>query len=377
MNNSLKIIKKIAIIILVTLSVLIIGFLLAELINYFLVINTDGYYVWPPDTKRTFYPRQDVTHGIEGISKFTINDMGYRGPVLTNKQEEYRILAIGGSATICNYLDDYETWPYLLNKLLKKTSDAREVIVLNVGKSGHTTTEHLYQIEHLTDQYQPDLVVMLIGVNDMLLDNIMKRDDSRLLSPGHEKAFFYSPRYSIRSSILFRSLRYIYIMFILKNSPEHPAGLHYIEKRLKRKNCNELTDIPFFEDSLYKYESNLNEIMRISRQKRVKLLLLTQPSMWKENMSPIEEGNLWMTIDLKGNSYSSKTMAYLMKAYNQKLLEICSRHQDIYCFDLDSEIPKDMSHFYDDVHFNEGGAKKVAKQTAIFIRDKIELFNTK
>jgi len=262
-----------------------------------------------------------------------------------------------------------------VKKLLKKTSDAREVIVLNVGKSGHTTTEHIYQIEHLTDQFQPDLVVMLIGVNDMLLDNIIKRDDSRLLAPGYEKAFFYSPRYSIRSSILFKSLRYMYIMFILKNSPEHPAGEHYIEKRLRRRNSREIDEIPIFKNSLCKYESNIDKIIRISRKKNVRLLLLTQPSVWKENMSPTEEKNLWMTTDLKGNSYSSMIMAYLMEAYNHELLEICKRNQDIYCFDLASKIPKNMTCFYDDVHFNEGGAKKAAEETAIFIRDKIKMFN--
>ena len=374
-DKTIKLFKKIAIILFFCLTLFILSFLSAELINYLLVTQRDAHYVWPPNIKRTFYPRQHITYGIEGISKFTINELGYRGPIIKNKQQEYRILVIGGSTTICGYLDDHETWPYLLMEYLNETTDRRTVKVLNAGKSGHTTMEHVYQIEHLTDQYQPDLVVMLIGVNDMLLDNIRKRDDLKLLSPGYEKAFFYSPRYSIRSSILYTSLRYMYIIFILKDLPEHPAGKQYIKKRLIRRNSNEINIIPCFEDSLNKYESNIEEIIRISRNKDVKLLLLTHPSLWKKNMSSIENKNLWMTVDLRGNSYSTKVMAYLMGIYNQKLLEICSRSQDVYCLDLASRVPRNMDHFYDDVHFNEGGAKKVAKEIEIFTKDKIEEFH--
>jgi hypothetical protein len=48
-----------------------------------------------------------------------------------------------------------------------------------------------------------------------------------------------------------------------------------------------------------------------------------------------------------------------MALYNQRLLEVC-RSRDIDCIDLASFVARDTTTFYDDCHFNEAGAEKVA-----------------
>jgi lysophospholipase L1-like esterase len=53
-------------------------------------------------------------------------------------------------------------------------------------------------------------------------------------------------------------------------------------------------------------------------------------------------------------------MAKAMEMYNRTLLDFC-RQSGLECYDLASHIPKDTSAFFDEVHFNEAGARLVAQ----------------
>ena len=82
-------------------------------------VSPSKYHVWPPGLGYTFRPSPEIMPGIEGDSRFSINDDGLRGYPLSNG-EAYRILAIGGSTTECLYLDDAEAWPYLWQTILRR-----------------------------------------------------------------------------------------------------------------------------------------------------------------------------------------------------------------------------------------------------------------
>lgn len=349
---------------------------LIEGLNYLIVINSEDYYVWPPNLNQTFYPREDILFGIQGASVFTINKLGYRGPLIEDKDEEYRIIVMGGSTTECKYLDNMEAWPTLLMDLLGEANDGREVKVINIGKSGHSTSDHILQFKYLVNKYQPDLVILSVGVNDMLLrimyGNKWKPYDEK--NPNYNKAFYYSPEYTIRSSIFYKILRSFYINFYLKEKPEDIYGLIYIERRDLRMNAPKIDKVPYHKDGLKDYSKNLNILIDLSRKSDVKMLFVTQPYLWKENTSTIEENSLWMINDPNGNFFSTMIMAYLMDKYNQKLLEVCSENKDVLCFDLSKEIPKTLDYFYDDVHSNEGGSIKVATELSNYITGTIPLF---
>jgi hypothetical protein len=58
--------------------------------------------------------------------------------------------------------------------------------------------------------------------------------------------------------------------------------------------------------------------------------------------------------------YSIEALIGGMAAYNNQLLTTCDERQ-VECVDLATALPKDMTVFYDDVHFNESGAKEVSR----------------
>ena len=133
-----------------------------------LVPSAKRYYVWPPHTHRAWRPPPDVFPGIEGHGQFTTNSEGIRGRELGADGEEYRILAIGGSATEAGDVDDSEAWTALVEQRLGRTADGRKTWVGNVGRSGMNSFDHVLHVDYLTVQYpRIEALLLLVGVNDL------------------------------------------------------------------------------------------------------------------------------------------------------------------------------------------------------------------
>ena len=64
--------------------------------------------------------------------------------------------------------------------------------------------------------------------------------------------------------------------------------------------------------------------------------------------------------------YSIDALADVMELYNQALLEVCNQRA-ISCVDLASKLPKNDTVFYDDLHFNEMGARNVSQVVTQFL----------
>jgi hypothetical protein len=98
----------------------------------------------------------------------------------------------------------------------------------------------------------------------------------------------------------------------------------------------------------------------------VRLILLTQPTLWRADLSDAEKDLLWTGgpgLDRLGPGreyYSASALAEGMRLYNERLLAVC-RERGAECFDLAAWIPRDTSIFWDDAHFTEEGARRVAE----------------
>ncbi|MBU0761107.1 MAG: SGNH/GDSL hydrolase family protein [Nanoarchaeota archaeon] len=358
----------------IVVFVLVIGFVLIKLVNppvvtrdedyyaqmfNFSVINEDFYYVWQPYFNQIYLPDSSVIYGVEGESRFTINGLGYRGSLIDNKEEEFRILTIGGSVTESLYLDDFETWPYLIMDKLGMTEDGREVIVMNVGQSRHTTRDYIFEMKHLTESYDPNLVIFLIGANDMMLKMSIREawrpfDED---SYDYNRTFYYIPGEG--ELLPWKSN--------LKTRWPVALGKSLVEMRLERKNSESIIYPPELDIVLSDYEKNLNRLIEISKEKNVSVLFVTQPYLWKKGMSEVEDSALWISTDFNGRFYSTESMIESMDKFNSKMLDVCSENPDVYCLDLEKEVEKSLGFFYDDLHLNERGSEFVAEQIAGYI----------
>jgi lysophospholipase L1-like esterase len=93
---------------------------------------------------------------------YTHNSQGFRGPEIAPKSDRLRIVAIGGSTTYGGSVTDGKEWAAQLRGLL---GDRFEI--LNFGMLGHSTAEHIALLSLIVPEYQPDLLIIHAGINDL------------------------------------------------------------------------------------------------------------------------------------------------------------------------------------------------------------------
>jgi lysophospholipase L1-like esterase len=244
--------------------------------------------------------------GIEGESRYITNSQGLRGDEFSDSQQ-YRILTIGGSTTICTYLDESEAWPHLLQEKLNSLKSC-SVWVGNAGKSAANTRHHLMLMKYLLPQFPKiDALIILVGANDLshrlgsdtdYNPNFLNQADAEgkqiLLSfDTTPYGFSLSPRWSsIKSTALgglARQAKHLYSSQI-SGVVEDEAGKSYIKWRENRKNASEILEtLPDLNPALEEYGRNLNTLINLAQANGVRLIFMTQPTMWRKDLTPQEK----------------------------------------------------------------------------------------
>jgi lysophospholipase L1-like esterase len=359
------------------------------------------FYVWPPGTAMVFRPLRSVLPDASGPSHFTINSQGVRGRELP-AGDAYRILAVGGSSTECLYLDDTKAWPALLEKLLQRSIAPREVWVGNVGKSGMNSRDHVLHIKYLPREYPGiDAIVLLVGVNDLtvaLSQGNHYAPPPPLTAAGAEalqirRAFAIAPGSLTRPATDSLSLldapsyKRTAVYQLLKRARaavkdgmskrgliQDESGQALLTWRDHRRHAARiLEEPPDLGPALKEYATNLDRIVGLARAQSIRLVLMTQPTLWRADLDRSAQESLWLggigDFQLQSGEpyYSAAVLAEVMRRFNDVLLDVC-RVDRAECFDLAARIPKDTTVFYDDVHFTEHGAQVVAEEVATYLR---------
>jgi hypothetical protein len=94
-----------------------------------------------------------------------VNSMGLRYPELGKKTgDEFRVLVLGDSITLGDFVPEDETFTSQLEKLTAGRS--KRIRFINAGIPGAGTMEELYLYEEVRDRVQPDLVLVAMYLND-------------------------------------------------------------------------------------------------------------------------------------------------------------------------------------------------------------------
>ena len=254
-------------------------------------------------------------------------------------------------------MTDAKTWAWRLQDRLSE-SLGEPVFVGNAGRDGHFTLNHEYLLRHypFTDHFE--WVIVLAGINDLgrLLRNDYQERSYRVPEEtllGNAKLPYY------RSSVLYRLVSARLRGDVVAQDAE---GRWIAEKReIRRKALSHrpVSDPPGgLEEALTVYKQNLRKIIASCRSRHQKVLMLTQPTLYRKNMPDHLRKLLWAHVNEK-TVHTEEVLAFLMNAYNRAMIEVC-RDEGVDCIDLASLLPKDTSVFYDDCHLNVSGCEKVA-----------------
>jgi len=333
--------------------------------------------LWPGDKQTILYPDPQYLPGVEGPGRFSTNALGIRvAPEVCTHQEphcftwpnERLVLAIGGSTTESLYLDDTETWPHLLMTSLDNTW------VGNVGQSGRTTVDHLtllqtvpyFGVGTVVDQW-----IFLIGVNDF--QTSLAHWGASTESALQESTRVFEQRLR-NGGVDSRGLIKLPFGYRWGRGFGEPlgmgSGLWHEELRRRRREATILS-MPDLSAGLQEYKARVTRLHEFCEEVGVQCLFLTQPSLWRNDLTPEEERWLWLgwvgPIHTAEGYIATAELSAGMSAYNRTLLELC-HDRNMECFDLAAVIPKSMDYFYDGVHFNEAGSRLVAKELSALLR---------
>lgn len=328
------------------------------------------YHVWEPNLHHTFMPDSTIFYGINGPGEFTINKDGLRGHELNRGNANY--ITLGGSTTECLYLDDSETWPYLLAK-------STGFGIGSMGKSGCTLHENYLHLKYAVSQFS-DLkgVIVMAGLNDMY--KRLAQDtlyDQRFLFSSSVEDSVIKQIFGLddnlneawwKRSALLQLVRNIYHQQkqVPWTSVLDDTGENYKAWRTKRQLAQLIDSLPDLTPALNEFTSLLDSCYLQCKKQNLQLVLVTQATLYKDSMSEFENKLLWMGG--KGNFmneqtnyyYSPKALHQATETYNNALRNFSMQNKEVKLIDLAALLPKDTSVFYDDCHFNESGARKVA-----------------
>lgn len=345
-----------------------------------------AHFLHNPNRTTRFVPDASLMPGVNyERTHFTVNEAGIRGDPLPH-DDRPRILVVGGSSTEGLFLDDKDAWPQQVQTQIN-SKRVRPIWIGNAGKSGLNSFSHVVQVHFHNVELQPDLVIIQAGIND--LNQCVSggrgviRDNSRLIRESdfpivyRQYVFDRIQPISHQSGMHSRVWSLVEKYLKHRSTPATPVGIDYViqdeagrfyaEQRLRRQKASIVDTAPDIRDCLEAYDYNLRRIADSVRRAGVELMFLTQGSLYRSDLLPSEEKMLWFgSVDInpfsksqENHYYSAGVMEKLLEQYNDVTRSVC-REYDLACVDIAVEISHTLDNYYDDVHFNIGGATRVA-----------------
>lgn len=370
----MRIIKNLLVI---TLPVLIVLIVLAELIMRTFFPVADPYsrfknkveYPFIPsqmpfNARYTLYSNEGLT-GMDSVISHTTNNVGFRGdPLIIPKPlSETRIIIIGGSTAQCLYIDDAKSLNKVLQNELQESYPARNVKVYAAAKSGDASDEHLAMLTHRIAHLQPDLVILFSGIND--LRKTIQRYDYLHLTPVKT----YSPRNIFLAATSFQIGRRLYYLL---SRPDDEATRESVPLHTNYRQLFGIQQATAMSDSIPyintdAYGENLTSIAGICRANGVKIVFMPNQGTWNSKVDTAIGRQHWL-LTCGGIRYKEEYLSAALDTFNQRM-KVIANEQHINLFDLPSVMPKTSRYFYDDCHFNVNGAEEAAKKLAVYLAE--------
>jgi hypothetical protein len=298
------------------------------------------------------YPIMDVVYFVKTQSKNKVikeqyhsflqlmppNDQRLDHPV---GKHTIRIFCLGGSTT--EFKDSKGVgWTERLEKELRQIYNSDSILVFNFGKQWYTTLHSRINYEINLRQYKPDVIIVMHNINDLL-----QNADFSYLSNGpfrKDYGHFYGPS----SKIIKRSGLFGY--FWTKLTPM----------------WNHKERITFDQDTfpgLVPFTGNINSIIDQAIMDSTEVILLTQPNIYSENMDEkVKHICAMINFEAVGENkqWGFKTAFVGMKQYNERIKTIADK-RNVFFIDLEKYIPKTLTYFYDEVHYNDTSYNLISK----------------
>ncbi len=312
-----------------------------------------------------FHPTKASLHGLADEVSFEVNEFGYRSTDLQSLEKpegQRRIFVVGGSTTENLYLNESESWPGILQERLGEHLEG--VVVINAGHSGHNTRDHLALLSQRILAFEPDVVVFLVGINDLTLRTRMDYSILRTDAISYREFYQFAGLKALQAGLAQYS-HLVRLIILTKRSlseedkgrgPTQDAYGAWIGQMRDIRKSLPMTELDLERYDTTEFMRNLKSLVAITRAAGAEPVLLTQPVLW--GGQGIEE-LLWVT-PTRDQAASAAQLNELMARFNDVTRQIASEN-GVHLVDLAQRVPKIRENFIDDDHYTIAGSRLIGE----------------
>ncbi len=305
-----------------------------------------------------------------------INRWGFRGDDIQQAKSDdvFRVFVFGGSTVYCATVPYEQTHCSILETRLRQAYPEHRVEVQNLGTDWHATEHDTIKLLFFAQDFAPDLVITFHGINDLV-----RSFRSDMFADGRYWADYR--HYLGATAILategrkfplfaagaaghwFSDLRFDQVRI---NGPEGLGvdGLRsYFVPKTYPVDVTEWKSLPA-------YQRNQRDFVAIARSKGIHVLLGTQPSLYRDDLTPAEQQLLLFpaTHYFQGERASLHSMVEGMRRFNDATRRL-AKDFDVDFVDLEQQMAKTTAYLYDDVHYTRAGNELIGNALADRIID--------
>ncbi len=274
---------------------------------------------------------------IRGGGRIRINSKGFRGPEFSEHKVPgaYRIFVLGDSATF-GLAGEGCPYPAKLEKLLNHSATGRRFQVINAGVEGYNSRDALWLLEREVLRYEPDMITIYIGWNDLMQHDPGRPDASESVA---RISYALYDIYLVKfwRKVIFSALRPM-VLHVQTDLPEEKARMyqHYVP---------------------YVFKHNLQRMVTLANHHNIKVVLITLPSPLNAHMPSRDIKKLYFPY----YTYNLKMLYLVYSRYNQTIREV-GRENALPILDLETALSGKSAMFFDTSHMYCEGHGVVAEQ---------------
>jgi hypothetical protein len=266
------------------------------------------------------------------------------------------IVFLGGSTTVCHYVDETYRFPFLVGVLLDNKLKIN-INSYNAGRSGNNSLHSINILLNKVIPLNPQIVVMMHNINDVTTLVYEHTYWNNNLSK--------SVIIDMNNEITANYLRIMRDRLI----PNIATQIRIISNKIKERlsaghvNGDEFAHIRGKEiiiskaEATEQFEMNLDIFVNICRARKIIPVLMTMPSRIKENPDDVI-ADIFKSDQIK---FPYQGYRDLFETFNKSIRKK-AKENSILCIDLAKTIPQEAQYMYDTVHYTEAGSKKIAQQ---------------
>ena len=214
-----------------------------------------------------------------------LNRDGFRGPeyVIPKPANTFRILAVGDSVVQGLNVAFEQTWEQVLerelNRRVGQSSSISRYEVINAGIGGYVSWQALVRLQDRGLKYNPDLVVVLVGWNDLIYSALPEWTPGIDLSKI-ERAH-WKPREAQRREGLWRRIRLSvyrvsYIARLVRQARNRAWNARRVQALIRER--QKPSGLAFNERALAIYVQTLEQIYRVTKSHGARMGLIVWPT---------------------------------------------------------------------------------------------------